>query len=447
MRKVIVKASNKSVFVMCLFMACVLSFSSCGNDDGGDGDDPSPTSFVSIINAETEVFSAEIQVKYSAAYLKKQVPDAPQPSEFGVLASVDCTPSIENCEFKLCTSRLNTDGKTFTVRDDYFKSNTTYNCVPYIKVGDDYLYGEAGNFKTKAADVNVSMSVGSTTLFEAKLKYECTGSNYDEIDRFGVFYSRDISYVSNLDSLLKAQNFVIQFNKVNDSITLVGLSQNATYYLVSYAKVGQEYFFGEVKSLKTEKLEFNEDAVDLGLSVKWASCNLGASKPEENGDYYAWGETTPKSNFIDSTGTYFQKSVTDIWRMGVINENNYLNPAYDAATQKLGAPWRMPTTEEMSELFEKCRWYKYIVNNVKGYLAMGPNGNYIFLPASGYRYGEFTYNEGSNIRCWGSEILEPEVGSDDIYGSCIYIDFDQERFITYIYSTSWVGCTIRPVTK
>lgn len=447
MRNVIVKAADKSVFVICLLMACVFSFSSCGNDDGGGGDGSSSTSILSIVDTSIDVFSVEINVKFSAVNLEKQVPDSPQPSEFGVLASVDCTPSIENCEFKLCTSRLNTDNTTFTVRDDYFKSNTTYNYVPYIKVGDNYLYGEAGNFKTKAADVNLSMSVGSVSLFEAKIKYECTGSDYDNIDRFGVFYSRNISYVSNLDSLTKAQNFVIQISKLNDSITLAGLSQNATYYLVCYAKVGSEYFLGEVKSLKTKELIFQEGAVDLGLSVKWASCNLGATRPEEYGDYYAWGETTPKSYFRDSTSVFYQKSVTDMWYMGVINEDNYLNPAYDAATQKLGAPWRMPTSAEINELFAKCRWVKYYVNNVNGYLAFGTNGNYIFLPASGYRVGDSAPLEGSMVSSWGCEILELEVGGAYNYSSNVYIDVEAQEFSPSTYLIMWAGAPVRPVTK
>lgn len=121
------------------------------------------------------------------------------------------------------------------------------------------------------------------------------------------------------------------------------------------------------------------EAIDLGLSVKWASCNLGASKPEDFGNYYAWGETAPKDTYT---------------------EDNYIAPpegdlddAHDAATVNLGKPWRMPTKDEMYELISKCTWVWVARVRPDGYgimgqLVTGPNGNSIFLPAAGAKYVE-----------------------------------------------------------
>lgn len=123
--------------------------------------------------------------------------------------------------------------------------------------------------------------------------------------------------------------------------------------------------------------------IDLGLSVKWASCNLGASQPEDFGDCYAWGETTTKSYFAWKTyefGTYSSG-------MAVYNEEDKtieLKPEHDAATVVLGEGCRIPTREDFQELKNKCKWQYTSVKGVNGYKVVGPNGNSIFLPIYGY---------------------------------------------------------------
>ena len=122
-------------------------------------------------------------------------------------------------------------------------------------------------------------------------------------------------------------------------------------------------------------------AVDLGLSVYWASCNLGAEKPEEFGNYYAWGETKPKSRYSEENYLYYDN-----------NSGNYINigsdisgTQYDAATINQGSNWRTPTDNEINELIKNCTWEWKQINGTNGYLIMGKNGNSIFLPAAGYK--------------------------------------------------------------
>lgn len=132
--------------------------------------------------------------------------------------------------------------------------------------------------------------------------------------------------------------------------------------------------------------------VDLGLSVYWASCNLGAEKPEEYGDYYAWGETKPKSSYTKENYSYYDKNTEQYIDIG----NDISGTQYDAATVNLGSDWRMPTESEMRELVDKCTWEWTQISGINGYKVSGPNGNSIFLPAAGWKLSD-TYRLGSYL--------------------------------------------------
>lgn len=119
----------------------------------------------------------------------------------------------------------------------------------------------------------------------------------------------------------------------------------------------------------------DEREVDLGLSVKWANCNIGATKSSEAGDYFAWGETSPKANYDESTYTYFD----------LINEGHIAGSQYDAAHVQWGGDWRMPTKWEYEELLRECTRMVTTVDGVKGCKFTGKNGNSIFMPFAGYK--------------------------------------------------------------
>lgn len=155
---------------------------------------------------------------------------------------------------------------------------------------------------------------------------------------------------------------------------------------IPYVKVGDDYFLGELAEFRTrEEPVLKTGAIDLGLSVKWASCNVGAASLRDYGDYYAWGETTTQTYYIAGTSRWHNTPSSIIWNQGVIDGNNNLTADYDVATQTLGGSWRMPTITEVNELLDNCLcdWYNF--DGRRGSLIMGPNGNYIFLPAGGFR--------------------------------------------------------------
>ena len=127
----------------------------------------------------------------------------------------------------------------------------------------------------------------------------------------------------------------------------------------------------------------NEDSVeyvDLGLSVRWATCNVGASKPEEVGSKFAWGETEEKEQFDERGYKHYDAEADSLIKYGADGKRE-LDAEDDAATVNMGEDWRMPTQKEMQELTEKCQWVWTIRNGVCGCDVIGPNGNSIFMPA------------------------------------------------------------------
>ena len=159
--------------------------------------------------------------------------------------------------------------------------------------------------------------------------------------------------------------------------------------------------------------KFTPEYVDLGLSVKWATCNVGANSPEDYGDYFAWGETEPKDYYNWSTYKWCNGSMYTMTKYcetkgyGTVDNKTTLELTDDAARVNWGGKWRMPTRAEQDELrsSSNCTWTWTTQNGVKGYkVTSKKNGNSIFLPAAGYRdYGDL-YSAGSYGYYWSSSL-------------------------------------------
>ena len=137
--------------------------------------------------------------------------------------------------------------------------------------------------------------------------------------------------------------------------------------------------------------------VDLGLSVKWATFNVGANKPEDYGDYFAWGETEPKEMYDQNTYKWYSSVSSKLTKYctnssyGNVDNKTVLEASDDAATANWGGQWRMPTKEERDELYEYCDWeWVERSNGVSGYqITSKINGNSIFLPLAGCKDGDW----------------------------------------------------------
>ena len=170
--------------------------------------------------------------------------------------------------------------------------------------------------------------------------------------------------------------------------------------------------------------------VDLGLSVKWATCNVGANKPEDYGDYFACGETSTKSSYTSDNSKTYGKQMNDIKG----------NSLYDAARANWGGTWRLPTKAELEELKNKCTWRWTTQNGVNGYKVTGPNGNSIFLPAAGDCNGSSLDRAGEGGCYWGSSPYE----SNSNYAYYLYFNSGNQ---SVYWLNRYYGLSVRPVSE
>ena len=187
--------------------------------------------------------------------------------------------------------------------------------------------------------------------------------------------------------------------------------------------------------------------VDLGLSVKWATCNVGATTPEGYGNYYAWGETTPKTTYDWSTYKYCNGAWNTMTKYckssnyGTVDNKTTLELTDDAAHVNWGGSWRMPTLAEQNELMDtnNCTWTWTTQNGVNGYkVTSKKNGNSIFLPAAGYRLGSNLYSAGSYGGYWSSSLLTSD--SYRAYDLCF-----NSSYVNWGYDNREYGHSVRPV--
>lgn len=183
----------------------------------------------------------------------------------------------------------------------------------------------------------------------------------------------------------------------------------------------------------------NHTWVDLGLpsGTKWATCNVGATKPEEYGNYYAWGETETKDFYSWDTYKYGSNPT----KYNSTDKLTTLEAADDAATANWGEKWRTPTKAEWQELHECCTWNWTTLNGVKGYEVKAANGNSIFLPAAGYRGYEILMNTQHDGFYWSSSLAD--------YGfpyNAYAADFYQ-RNVIIAELNRYYGQSVRPVLK
>ena len=217
-----------------------------------------------------------------------------------------------------------------------------------------------------------------------------------------------------------------------------------------------EYTFFNVNHVDSVQMTKDTDSfekhefVDLGLpsGTLWATCNIGANSPEEYGDYFAWGETEPKSEYCWSTYDFCNLSdTTKVTKYCLESSNGYngytdalteLQPEDDAATVNWGANWRMPTKEQRDELKQYCSYEFVTKNNVNGLLITGPSGGQIFLPAAGAR----VYTSVANADDYGYYWLR----SLETSNSCALMFAVPYRYSFWNYSYfRFVGLSVRPV--
>ena len=332
---------------------------------------------------------------------------------------------------------------SYTINLSGLLPGTTYYYASFAEVGGKYSVAEVKTFATRSVP-NVT-TTGEATGVTYRSATVSAGLKLDEVDlrdnlRFGVAWSASKTDLQN-DNLANVNKGYSQ--SVVDgvySVSLSGLSSETTYYYAAFAEVNGKYCMAGVKSFTTEEQPHYE-WVDLGLpsGLRWATFNVGASSPEEYGDYFAWGETTTKSSYDEDNSITYGLSTSTLQSRGIIGSDGNLTAAYDAATANWGGSWRMPTLDEIKELCNKCTWTWTTQNGVNGQLVTGPNGNSIFLPAAGDRYGTVFLGCGSRGGYWSATL-----GEDYSYGA--YSLYFRDGYHNWHYNYRYYGHSVRPVT-
>ncbi len=347
--------------------------------------------------------------------------------------------------------------ENFQINIFQLKSSSTYYYVAGVKVSGKEYYGKVVSFETKAPDVAVTTQdaspIGpSTSVLNGEFIID---DSYNEGIGAGLvktwfMYSES---ESSLQGLL-ANGKKIDANKgetkkdgkVNGVMSnkLISLEPETTYYYVACVSVNDVAFNGNVKTFKTKVVA--EGSVDLGLSVCWATCNLGATKPEEYGDYFAWGETEPKDDYRWETYKWMDSSGLTKYNnyapQGVVDNKSELDLEDDAAHVKLGGKWRTPKESEIRELVSTRDDSDYIwewkdINGHNGWLiTYVVNDKSIFLPAAGVKIGTSLNSDNVEGFYWSSTCA----GSATAYR--IYILSYDARLSHY--DRYWGQC-IRPV--
>ncbi len=269
------------------------------------------------------------------------------------------------------------------------------------------------------------------TFITTKRKWDGDGTESREIEVSGTYsihtgnYSDGGAYI-----MVSAGDNTVMMTAdiVNDVMTIYdenGNPMQETYrrqYIdlpSGMSETLQEIIDNPSDSIVSEN-DFSIEAIDLGLSVRWASANVGATSVESYGTYFAWGETSGynsettegKYSYTWQNYAWSDSSMTTLTkynsseRYGMVDTLTVLMPADDAATVNMGSDWRTPTVEEWNELVENCTWTWTTQNDENGFLVTAKNGNSIFLPAAGYfnEYYEFAQNASSFGFYWTSSL-------------------------------------------
>lgn len=325
------------------------------------------------------------------------------------------------------------------------------------------------NFGFANADRHYGLSI--RPVFGKPIKISITTVTASDITESGATLSGHVSGESSaitVGFIYGTTNNLSSTNGTRKSTTAIGgysvplsnLNAGTTYYYRAYAVYKDRYYYGETKNFTTkEKVTTGtlngHDWVDLGLpsGTKWATANIGASKPEYYGWYIAWGETTKKSSYTWNTYKYGSDN-GGIIRLtkynctngqGTVDNKSTLDMSDDAARVNWGSTWRMPTREEMKELWRECKWQWTTKNGINGYEVKSKvNSNSIFLPAAGLM-GESFGDDSAGKGYYWTNTLNTADGCIDAY--CLGFESNGLYSIDHYSSPRSLGQMIRPVTK
>ena len=361
---------------------------------------------------------------------------------------------------KKVEARLNNDGTIVSYPSD-LQTDTKYYYVAMATVNNRDYYGtQVKSFKTAFLRVNVydATEVGTMRAsMHGRIETDYK-ENFREIKaRF--LYGDPNNFVDGAIYGYNEQADIAADGTVSQVITGLDFRKQYKYYLqvevLQYEYGYRNQYISDYKTLYTDCIYYAVP-VDLGLSVKWADRNLGASAEDDFGSYIAWGEIEPKDNYAFSNYKWHDNNGFNKYVMRTADPGYdgklTLEPADDAASVKLKGTWRTPTREEVLELqatkddTANYEWTSTSRNGIKGVLIKyKKNGNTIFFPATMHKYDTYTdYSESGRVGYyWTSTVYNY---SDEAYRLSAGISSNQ-AYIGCSQHFRWYGNTVRPVCK
>ncbi|MBR4156797.1 MAG: hypothetical protein IKU01_08930 [Bacteroidales bacterium] len=307
--------------------------------------------------------------------------------------------------------------------------NTTYYVRAYATNAAGTAYGEEFSFTTLCdLPTVITTAITNVEITTAKGGGNVTADGGAEVT------ARGLCWATHMEPTIE-DGFLTEGAGLGEfTCDITGLNENTRYYVRAYATNSVGTAYGNVTTLKTtdDGTIAGIEYVDLGLSVRWAPFNIGATSPTECGDYFAWGEIETKTEYTEAN------SLTH----GIYMDDIGGNPQYDAARAIWGSTWRLPSREEIEEIVAECTWEWTSVDGMNGCKITGPNGNHIFVPAAGCYIGAELKMLGQN-------------GMYHSYKMCgDYVNFsygfhfgegDDNYQLDWLYRA--YGRSIRPVTE
>ncbi len=283
----------------------------------------------------------------------------------------------------------------FTCNLTDLQDGMTYYVRAYAINAKGTAYGEEVSFTTKTKTIATVVTTPATNVSytSAIVGGNVTSDGGANVTESGICYSTSANPTTS-NTKITSGSGLGEF-----MCNLTDLQDGTIYYVRAYAVNEKGTSYGEEVSFTTKERYYENgyEYIDLGLSVKWATMNVGANTPEDFGNYFAWGETEPKEVYNWSTYKWCNGSDTTLTKYntssvyGIIDNKTTLELIDDAAHANWGGSWRMPTDAEMTELRNNCTWKWTTQKSIKGYkVTSKSNGNSIFLPAADYYFDNFT---------------------------------------------------------
>ena len=298
-------------------------------------------------------------------------------------------------------------GNEMNVHISHLSPNTRYYYRSYVIRNGRVYCGEMSKFKTLPYTVEFTVwKPANITYSSAEIELSAAGDEKCPIDYVGFvcsrFHDNIIQGKGQQTSLKVAADSIAVSAEVSEEssvfrkVKINDLSSGTTYYYCPFASHDGHYAYGPIRTFTTSS--FRIEAVDLGLSVLWASCNVGASGPEGHGSRFSWGETEEKEFYTEKYYDMldcFERMSENVGFVPayIVPLENICGTEWDAAAVNWGDGWRLPTDEEMCDLMDNCRWTPQFFRRQYGMRVTGTSGNNVFIPFSSRRGPEVLMDE------------------------------------------------------